>query len=167
MAGQARLLALATRNPRGVKAGELRDRSERMGRDLRERREESLLEFSATAFRRLLYESLDPELLPDDDALELAFWRAHSGRLPFGHRAQANPEATRTVAGDRSPLVEHEEEQRVLRRILNLRSRGLGARRIARTINGMGKNPRTGRQWTPSAVEKLLGTADRRATLAA
>lgn len=88
--------------------------------------------------------------------------RARSGRLPFGYRTRANPEATQAVAGDRSPLVENTEEQRLLGRMLNLRGRGLGARRIARAMNAESRNPRTGREWTPSTVQKLLATADRR-----
>jgi DNA invertase Pin-like site-specific DNA recombinase len=92
---------------------------------------------------------------------------ARSGRQPFGYRTRANPEATQAVAGDRSPLVEHAGEQRLLRRMLDLRAGGLGARRIARAMNGEERNPRTGRPWTPSAVQKLLATADRRAGLAA
>ena len=88
--------------------------------------------------------------------------RVRSGCLPFGFRTEANPESTRAIAGDRSALVEHEEEQRLLHRMLGLRSRGLGARRIARAMNVGGQHPRTSRPWTPSAVQKLLGTADRR-----
>ena len=93
--------------------------------------------------------------------------RARSGRLPFGYRTRANPESTRAVAGDRSALVAHEGEQLLLRRMRALRARGLGARRIARELNVQAPNPRTGRAWTPSGVQKLLATAERRARLAA
>ena len=82
-------------------------------------------------------------------------------------RQVVNPEATQTVPGDRSPLIEHPGEQRLLRRMLDLRAGGLGARRIARAINMGGANPRTGRPWTPSTVQKLLATVDRRDRLAA
>ena len=93
--------------------------------------------------------------------------RVRSGRLPFGYRTRRNPDSTRAVAGDRSPLIEHKDEQLLLRGMRDLRARGLGARRIARELNSKRPNPRTGRPWTPSAVQKLLATAERRALLAA
>ena len=93
--------------------------------------------------------------------------RARSGRLPFGYRTEANPQAVTTAAGDRSPLVEHAGEKRLLDAMLALRARGLGARRIARALNHNGPNPRTGRAWTPSVVQKVLATAVRRARVAA
>ena len=93
--------------------------------------------------------------------------RVRSGRVPFGYRTRANPESVRAVAGDRSLLVEHEPEQRVLRRMLDMRMAGLGARRIARQLNdGRRGNPRTGRPWRPSAIQKILDTAVRRADAA-
>jgi len=92
--------------------------------------------------------------------------RNRSGRIPFGYRTKANPDKTQAVAGDRTPLVKHSAEQQLLRRMLQLRRRGLGARRIARTLNNRGHNPRTGRPWTPSAIQKLLATVDRRTALA-
>lgn len=93
--------------------------------------------------------------------------RVRSGRVPFGYRTRANPESVCAVAGDRSPLLEHEPEQRVLSRMLHLRAEGLGARRIARQLNdeGLG-SPRTRRPWRPSAVQKILVTAARRANAA-
>ncbi len=88
--------------------------------------------------------------------------RVRSGRLPFGFRSEANPQAINAVAGDRSPLVEDGEEQLILRTMLALRSGGLGARRIARELNAGGTNPRTERPWMPSGVQKILATTDRR-----
>ncbi|NNL85584.1 MAG: recombinase family protein [Myxococcales bacterium] len=85
--------------------------------------------------------------------------RARSGIVPFGYRTDANPDSLRVCANDRSPLVAHDEEQAVLRRMLALRDEGLGARRIARSL---GVSPRTGRPWTPSGVQKVLRTAERR-----
>ena len=94
--------------------------------------------------------------------------RARSGRVPFGFRTEANPEAIQAVAGDRSRLVEHEAEQEVLRRMLALRREGLGARRIAGALNAQSEvNPRTGRAWRPSVVQKILTTAERRTAQAA
>ncbi len=88
--------------------------------------------------------------------------RVRSGRLPFGFRTEANPESTRSVAGDRSQMIRHEGEQRLLRRMLLLADEGLGARRIARALNDEGLvNPRTGRAWRPSSIQKILATAAR------
>ena len=44
-----------------------------------------------------------------------------SGIVPFGYRTDANPDSLRACANDRSPLVAHDEEQAVLRRMLALR----------------------------------------------
>jgi DNA invertase Pin-like site-specific DNA recombinase len=87
--------------------------------------------------------------------------RARSRRTPFGWRLP--DESFEQRAGDRSKLVKNAVEQRILRRMLRLRSTGLGARRIARDLNGRGRiNPRTGREWSPQLVQKLLDTVDRR-----
>ena len=59
--------------------------------------------------------------------------------------------------GDTRPLVKHPEEQKQLRTLLRYRSQGLGARRLAALLNKKHKgNPRTGRLWSPSAVQSLL-----------
>lgn len=88
--------------------------------------------------------------------------RARSSRLPFGYRVKGSAD-TRLKAGDRSPLVKHAGEQRVLREMLALRESGLGARRIARTLNEGGVlNPRTGGEWNFGTVASILRTVDRR-----
>ncbi len=54
-------------------------------------------------------------------------------------------------------------EQRLLRRILALRAKGLGSKRIARALNRAGRiNPRTGRPWNYGTVAAILRTAARR-----
>ena len=89
--------------------------------------------------------------------------RIRSGRIPFGFRSAAFPDSTTAIAGDRSHLVENRMEQRVLRKMLSLSSAGLGARRIARSLNDAGcVNPRNRRRWTPSTVAKIVATAMRR-----
>ncbi len=60
-------------------------------------------------------------------------------------------------------LVPVEEEQRLLRRILELRSQGLGPRRIANTLNsGDVANPRSGRPWHYGSIKAILRTLKRR-----
>ncbi len=89
--------------------------------------------------------------------------RVRSGRIPFGFRSEAHPASVTAVAGDRSRLVKHEVEQRILRQMFRLRAEGLGARRIARSLNATDcVNPRNQRCWTPSAVAKIVATAARR-----
>lgn len=87
--------------------------------------------------------------------------RARSKRTPIGWRT-ADGE-TEVQRGDRRPLVEHPDEQRVLHRIQRLRRRGLGARRIARALNEAGLvHPRSGQPWDPRRVHELLATLARR-----
>lgn len=91
--------------------------------------------------------------------------RARSYRLPFGYRVKGST-ATTLKAGDRRPLVQDKGEKKILRRMLQLREDGLGARRIARALNEDGiVNPRTGRPWNFGTVASILRTADRRAEL--
>ena len=74
-----------------------------------------------------------------------------SGRAPFGYRF------------DQGEVVPVEAEQELLTRMLELRSQGLGVRRIATALNDAGyKNPRTRRWWTHGTVGDLLRTALRR-----
>ena len=88
--------------------------------------------------------------------------RARSYRTPFGWHTAGGSD--RQAAGDRRPLVEHELEQRIRGRIVRMRRRGFGARRIARALNhSRTPNPRTGGVWAPSTVAALLRTLERRA----
>ncbi len=85
--------------------------------------------------------------------------RVRSGRIPFGFRSAAHSASVTAIAGDRSQLVEDEAEQRILRQMFRLRAEGLGARRIARSLNAAGcVNPRIQRRWTPSTVAKIVAT---------
>ncbi|MBK8015119.1 MAG: recombinase family protein [Deltaproteobacteria bacterium] len=91
--------------------------------------------------------------------------RARSRFLPFGHRIEGEPDATTLSSGERRPLVEHAEEMAILRRMIDLKSAGLGAQRIAKTLNAEGTlNPRTGREWTTPNVAGLLRTRLNRRT---
>ncbi len=89
--------------------------------------------------------------------------RARSRLLPFGYRTTANPDETTVTAGDRSMLIPHKEEQKVLKRMLALRNGGQGPRKIARSLNDAGiRNPRTGKDWSFNHIQVLLRTVDRR-----
>lgn len=91
--------------------------------------------------------------------------RARSRFVPFGYRVAGRQRELEVEAGDRSKLVSHAAEQRILRNILRQRGEGLGPRRIARSLNDEGvANPRTRRPWTPSSIQKILSTVDRRDT---
>jgi hypothetical protein len=88
--------------------------------------------------------------------------RARSRFVPFGYRTGDG--AAEQTKGDRRPLVPHEGEQRVLRRIRELRSAGQGARRIARALQTEGiSNPRSSGEWTAPNVGTVLRTMERRA----
>lgn len=68
-----------------------------------------------------------------------------SGRPPFGFRF------------DGDDVVPEPNEQRILRRILELRAEGLGARRIAKVLNRTwGRNPRTRCYWTHGTIGDVL-----------
>lgn len=75
-AGQARLLALAIHVPPRVTAAEVQVRARQIDAAMRSRREDSLLEFRATAVTRLLYDRLGVEFGHAEAELELEFWRA-------------------------------------------------------------------------------------------
>lgn len=88
--------------------------------------------------------------------------RSVTGRVRFGFRtatSHLNPARQGWVSkGDRSPVLPHPVEQRMLEKMLALRSDGHGARRIARV---MGVNPRTGKPFKVRAVERILATSER------
>ena len=76
--------------------------------------------------------------------------RRISGRAPFGYRF------------DGDAVVPDSKEQAILERILQLRAEGLGARRIARALRGVGvRNPRTRRAWTHGTIGDVVRTAER------
>lgn len=80
--------------------------------------------------------------------------------LPFGWRVRGSKAVT-VAAGERRTLEAHEPEQAVLREMLALRRRGMGPRKIARALassSAAALNPRSGKPWTPSSVQKVLAT---------
>jgi DNA invertase Pin-like site-specific DNA recombinase len=88
--------------------------------------------------------------------------RIRSRIAPFGFRVIGG--GTTAIAGGENRLEEVEAEQVILRRIGELSDDGLGARRIAATLNAEGiQNPRTGGTWTHGNVGAVLRTAWRRA----
>jgi site-specific DNA recombinase len=93
--------------------------------------------------------------------------RGRSHRLPFG-LCTADGEATLTE-GDTRKLCEQPEEQKQLRTLKRGRKQGMGARKLAALLNHKHKgNPRTGKLWTPSAIQSMVRNLDiREAALAA
>jgi site-specific DNA recombinase len=81
--------------------------------------------------------------------------RGRSRRTPFGW--QTADGESELKKGDRRRLVECDEEQQQLAALLRARKRGLGARRIAASLNRRFKtNPRTAKPWSPELVASLL-----------
>lgn len=68
-----------------------------------------------------------------------------TGALPFGS----------TVADDGKTLLDDPEEAQAVERILALRDRGLGPRRIARKLTEEGVQPR-GAAWHPTTIARVL-----------
>ena len=54
------------------------------------------------------------------------------------------------------PLTPHEEEQRTLTRIANLRAAGASLQQIAATLNAEGHRPRSSSVWHPGTVGLIL-----------
>lgn len=75
--------------------------------------------------------------------------RRMSCRTPYGW--QRDPT-------DDKRLVEHAAEQAVIKRALELRQQGLGARKIARALEAE-KAPRRGRFWDHAQVQRMLKRA--------
>ena len=67
----------------------------------------------------------------------------------------------------RQSLERDENEQRILRRMVRLRSKGLGYRRIANALNEKQRdqNPRTGEPWKHDNIRTVLKTYDKRNAL--
>ena len=85
--------------------------------------------------------------------------RGRSRFTPFGWRTSCG--GTENKAGDRAQLVADAGEQAALRRLVALRRKGLGARRISSALNRQGANPRSGRAWTPTSVAAILRRLNR------
>jgi site-specific DNA recombinase len=85
--------------------------------------------------------------------------RARSRFTPFGWRTPSGKETT--AGGGRVELVPHAAEQAALGRLVVLRGQGLGARRIAATLNREGPNPRSRRPWAAEGVATILRRLER------
>ena len=87
--------------------------------------------------------------------------RARSRYTPFGFYTADG--SHKIEKGDRSSLVRDAGEQRILRRILRLRAKGMEARRIAAELDRLGRErPREREPWTYCAIERIVASADRR-----
>jgi len=67
-----------------------------------------------------------------------------SGRPRFGYRAS------------RGALVRVPEEQTIIKRAKRLRKAGLSYRQIAARLDADGDSPRTGREWHPTMVARVV-----------
>lgn len=85
-------------------------------------------------------------------------WRTKDGKTQLPKRRPDGPP-------DRRPLVRHDGEQAVLRKIASLRKKGLGARRIAHALNRAHLSTRAGKPWTFRAARKIVATVERRASI--
>ena len=87
--------------------------------------------------------------------------RARSRRIPFG--MQTADGGTEIQKGDKRTLIENAEEQKMLKVIVRARKQGQGPRKIARLMNDKRLvNPRTGHEWTPSAMQSLIRNYENR-----
>jgi len=78
-----------------------------------------------------------------------------------GRKVSSRPPLGWRFEGER--VVPDPAEQKVLRRMLDLRHRGAGEYAIASALNREGtRNPRTGRPWFHGTVRAILATAERR-----
>jgi DNA invertase Pin-like site-specific DNA recombinase len=80
-----------------------------------------------------------------------------TGRVPFGFRLA---ESGRHDGKGKGSLEKDPDEQRILRRIKGLRTRGWAIRAIAKKLNDEGIANR-GRPWYPTTVARLLQRKDR------
>jgi len=93
------------------------------------------------------------------DAIARNEGRGRSRFTPFGWRNADG--GTENQKGDRRALVPHFGEQAALRRLLQLREAGFGARRITATLNSECiENPRSG-TWTVAGIVSILRRLDR------
>jgi DNA invertase Pin-like site-specific DNA recombinase len=93
------------------------------------------------------------------DAIARSEGRGRSRFTPFGWRNADG--RTENQKDDRRRLVPHPGEQAALQCLLQLREDGLGARRIAATLNQEGvENPRSG-TWTVAGIVSILRRLDR------
>jgi len=80
-AGRARMMEIAD-NPRGVCAREVNELARAVDKDMRRRRDESLVEYRVQAFQRLVYEPFGITFPLSPQELELEFWRTANRMSP-------------------------------------------------------------------------------------
>ena len=86
--------------------------------------------------------------------------RGRSRFTPYGWRTSAGHAEVRK--GDRGRLVQHPEEQRLLRRMLRLRDSEYGFQAISDTLNEGAIRTRSGKPWTRQGVWRVLERFDAR-----
>jgi putative hydrolase of the HAD superfamily len=88
-AGNARMLALASSNPRGASVDDLCAYAARLDADLQPRRQASLIELPWASFTRLLYARFEIRFEATLAELEIEFWRAAMQMRPEPNVAAA------------------------------------------------------------------------------
>ncbi len=87
--------------------------------------------------------------------------RSRSRFTPYGWRTARG--STKTLKGDRAPLVKHPEEQRTLRRMMRMRDRDKSDQTIADVLNRERQSrARGGKPWTRQTVWRTLKRHDAR-----
>jgi putative hydrolase of the HAD superfamily len=89
LAGNARLLELASNNPRRATADDLQAHAARLDEDVQPRRQASMIEFPWTSFTRLIQAEFELRFEAGLPELELEFWRAAMRMRPERNVAAA------------------------------------------------------------------------------
>ncbi len=86
--------------------------------------------------------------------------RARSGQIPFGFRTSRG--GTRSTKGDRSPLVKHAGEQKILATARRMRKNGRTLQAVADHLNRRGHRTRNGKLWSLKNLWAILDAHDAR-----
>ena len=86
--------------------------------------------------------------------------RARSRHIPYGFRTARG--GTRSVKGDHSPLVKHEQEQKILATARRMRKNGRTLQGVADHLNSRGQRRRGGKPWDRSNLWAILDSNEAR-----
>ncbi len=86
--------------------------------------------------------------------------RARSRFIPYGFRTARG--GTRSVKGDRSPLVKHDGEQKILATARRMRKNGRTFQAVADHLNSRGHRTRSGKLWSLKNPWAILDAHDAR-----
>ena len=86
--------------------------------------------------------------------------RARSRLIPYGFRTARG--GTRSVKGDRAPLVKHDGEQKILATMRRLRKNERGFQAVADHLNSRGHRTRSGKLWNRKNLWAILDAHEAR-----